>query len=304
MGSGGSYFPHASDDLTELVRQSKAEADKAKLDADVNNLLREVLPSFQRDPETEQEYLDSIQNALGIDIEMLNFLFGGSVAKHTYVDGLSDVDSLVILDQEQYVGKTPNEVLGAFHRALRDNLIGGNVKSIDKGHLAVTVQFRDGKDIQLLPALRSGDNILISNAAGSNWKDIVLKKFQRSLTSANKRLNGMLIPVIKLFKSINSGLPKQHQLSGYHIESLSVDAVKGYRKNKTYKELLLHVLGSSSKRVLSPIADVTGQSRIVDEYLGAENSDKRRAAAKALSGVLQKLSAAKTKEEWRRILVD
>jgi hypothetical protein len=303
-GSGGSYFPHASDNLTELVRQSKAEADKARLDADVNNLLRQVIPSFQRDPETEQEYLDSIRNALGVEIEMLNFLFGGSVAKHTYVDGLSDVDSLVILNQEHYAGKTPNEVLEAFHSALRDNLNEGNVASIDKGRLAVTIRFRDGKEIQLLPALRTGETILISNATGDKWKETAPKKFQKSLTSVNKRLNGMLIGVIKLFKSLNSGLAKQSQLTGYHIESLAVDAVKGYRKNKTYKELLLHVLDSASRRVLSPIADVTGQSRIVDEYLGPANSGKRRLASNTLSGVLRKLSSAKTSEDWRKVLID
>jgi len=303
-GSSGSYFPHASEDLKELVRQSIEEADKARLDADVNNLLREVIPSFQRDSETERDYLDRIRNALDTSVEMVNFLFGGSVAKHTYVDGLSDVDSLVILNQEQYRDKTPDQVLEVFRDALRNNLTTGNVESIDKGHLAVTVQFTDGKEIQLLPALRIGKSIVIPDATGSKWKETAPRKFQKSLTSANKRLNGMLIPVIKLFKSLNSGLPKHAQLTGYHIESLSVEAVKGYRKDKTYKALLLQVLGAAAQRVRSPIADVTGQSRVVDEYMGAANSNKRRAVSNVLSGVLRRLSSAKTAEEWRRILIE
>ena len=36
--------------------------------------------------------------------------FAGSVSKHTYVDGLSDVDVLVLVNESELANKTPNEI--------------------------------------------------------------------------------------------------------------------------------------------------------------------------------------------------
>lgn len=303
MGGGGrTYFPKAKSDLQKLVQQSKEQADKERLDGDVNQLLRETLANYERDPQETQKYMDEIESILKDQAEMERFLFGGSVAKHTYVDGLSDIDAMVILDKGNLKEETPQKILTMFHKMLRDHLFYGPVESVEKGKLAVTVKYNDGTEIQLLPAVRVDKKIAIANASADEWKHIRPRSFQEKLTKANQKNNNCLVPTIKLAKSIIGDLPEQQRLTGYHTESLCLDAVKRYQGSKTPKELLQRIFKHASKRVLKPIADVTGQSRIVDEYLGPANSQKRRIAADALSGIARRLQSARSIDQWKNIL--
>lgn len=301
-GSGRGYFPKARPDLEKLVQESKKEADRKRLEGDINKFLREILASYERDTEKIKEYLKDIGEVLKDEADMQQLLFGGSVAKHTYVDGLSDVDALVALKREDLADKNPQKILNFFEQTLKSKLTFDNIDKIEKGKMAVTVTYRDGTEIQLLPAIRVGDKISISNAAGDNWKETNPKAFQRALTGANERLFCSLVPSIKLAKSIISGFPEQKHLTGYHVESLAIETVKGYRGTKTIQALLKHFFDAGSELVKSPINDITGQSRVVDSYLGRENSLKRRIVADSLAGVARKLNAATSVDQWKNIL--
>src|SRR5437870_916771 len=118
--------------------------------------------------------------------------------------------------------------------------------------MAVAVVYRDGMEVQLLPALRSGSRVLLG-VSGEGWSEINPKKFQTSLTDANQRLGGALVPAIKLLKSVNGDLPSQKQLSGYHIEALAVDAAKTYSGPNVPREVLIHTCKHAAERVLRPI---------------------------------------------------
>lgn len=300
-GSGGGWFP-SSKELRDILAK-KREADQLVIDSEVNRYLQEVLIGFNdRDARKTQRKLEQLKNILGEQVPIIQFLLGGSVAKHTFVDGLSDIDALVILDREELTKTTPRSVLKTFHRHLQDNLTSDIFQSIEVGRIAVTVRYRDGSEIQLLPAVRAGGKISIPGAQGKKWNETNPKAFQRLLTNANDRLNGSLIPTIKLIKSINTGLPVKKQLTGYHIEALCIEAAKGYRGSKTPKALLHHFLEQSSKRVLSPISDITNQSRVIDEYLGTANSAQRRIAADALASVARKLNAATSIDLWKETI--
>ena len=303
-GGGGRYFPHATSDLEKLIQESKKEADRERLDSDVNKLLREVLASYERDPATVQEHLGKISEILKDEADMEQFLFGGSVAKHTYVDGLSDVDALVILRREELGEKSPSAVLNSFHKSLQNRLTYDTVSSVTRGKMAVTVTYRDGTELQLLPAVQIGAKVAIPNAEAKAWNETNPRVFQRTLTKANNRLNCSLVPAIKLVKSIIADFPEQKRLTGYHVESLALEAAKGYRGAKTVKSLVLHIFANASKRVLHPIGDVTGQTRAVDSYLGKPNSTRRRIAADALAGVARRLNAATSVDQWKTTLND
>lgn len=302
-GGGASYFPSKPSRLQGLIKQAREDTEQQRLESDVNDYLQKLLVNLnERDPEKVKEYIDEISTILGEGQEIERFLFGGSVAKHTFVDGLSDVDALVVLNRRDLEGKTPREVLKAFLDSLEAGLTRDKVAAIEMGNVAVTVKYKDGTEIQLLPALRRGREISIADANGNDWKAINPKAFQRALTKANERLNNALVPSIKLLKSILSSLPENGRPSGYHIESLALEATKGYAGPKTLKSLLLHILTAASVRVLHPIGDVTNQSRHVDTYLGKRNSELRQKLSLAIAGIARRMNAASTVQRWKEII--
>jgi predicted nucleotidyltransferase len=301
-GAGGSsYIGPMSETLQQKIDHAQ-QKEQLRLDSEINDFVARLLARYNnRDRDATERKLMQIQNALGDDIELDQILYGGSVAKHTEVDGLSDIDALVVLRRKEFEGKSAQEMLNGFHRILSTTLHLGEIESISKGKLAVTIKYTDGQEIQLLPALKSRSTLSIAAADGSGWSDTKPKMFQKELANANRKMNSGLVPAIKLFKSIVYDLPVQKQLTGYHIEALAVDAVKNYTGAKTPKSLLLHLLKHASERVLAPIKDTTGQSRTVDRYLGKAESLERKNISQTLFGMKRRLETATTVSQWRAV---
>jgi hypothetical protein len=237
-------------------------------------------------------------------IDLESILFGGSVAKQTAIQGLSDVDALAIMNDKVLEKKEPCNVLDYLIVTIRKRLPRREIDSIDKGSLAVTIKYTDGTEIQLLPALRSGEGeeVKISSSDGRRWIKTNPSAFREDLTAANQRMNQALIPAIKLVKAISAGLPQQKQITGYHAEALAIDAIKGYTGDKTPRALVLEILKHISKRILSPMRDVTGQSRNVDDYLGTANSIARRDVAQTFSILQRQLESATSLGHWEAVL--
>ena len=302
MGSSAGLFPKPRR-LQQLIGEAQETSEAKKLDADVNALLEDILArANERSPDQTKTYLDQLREAVSDEIDIEQLLLAGSVAKNTYVDELSDVDALAILDRQDLQGKSPQEVLTEFHRLVRSGISAADVKTIKKGKMAVTVTYRDGTEIQLLPALRSGSRVSVPRHDEAGWNETQPKVFQRALSRANQKMNGALVPTIKLVKKVMATVPRKKQLTGYHCESLALDAVKDYDGPKTPKALLLHVLDKASQRVMRPIRDTTGQSRLADEYLGKVNSANRRLASDALAGLARRLGAATTVDQWQGMI--
>ena len=97
-GGSGASFPGGPTDLDALRQRAREIADQATFDAEVNDRLAQRFASINaRDNEKIGRYLDDIVAALKDDVDGIErTLFGGSVAKNTYVEGLSDVDALVV----------------------------------------------------------------------------------------------------------------------------------------------------------------------------------------------------------------
>lgn len=301
-GGDGRYSGPTPERLQRKINETRERA-RESLNTEINELLDRLLAHFNdRDTEDTSQKLDSIKEILGEDVQIETILFGGSVAKHTDVSGLSDVDALVILEREDLQGKSASELLNEFHKILDETLPRNEVRSVRKGKLAVTASYYDDTEIQLLPALRSGQTISIAASDGTSWNDTRPKVFERQLSRANARLNYSLVPAIKLMKSIVSDFPAQKQISGYHLEALALNASSGYSGPKNPRSVLLHLLGQASQRVLKPIKDATGQSRLVDSYLGEANSIERRNASQALAGMKRRLESATTLGQWRGVL--
>ena len=170
--------------------------------------------------------------------------------------------------------------------------------------MAITIKYKDETEIQVLPAIRTKKTISIADATGEKWKTTKPDTFSKALTKANEDCNNLLVPSIKLAKSISASLPKNLQLTGYHVESLALDAAKSYKGTYTPKDLLVHIIRHSSSRVLKPIIDITGQERSVDGYLGKARSGERMAVSSALATISRRLNSVKAVGQWKAMFED
>lgn len=299
MGGGGgrSYFD-TTGDLGKLRDESVQRATDEALEGEVNALLGELLAAINdRDVDTVSSYIESITESLeNVAEEVVTLLFGGSVAKHTYVDGLSDIDALVIMEETD---QTPAAVIADFAAALRDNL---ELGTVEEGSLAVTVTYPDGTVIQLLPALRRGETYSIADASGQSWSTIRPDAFASKLTETNKAMVGRLVPMIKLAKSIIGDLPENRRVSGYHAESLAIQAFRDYEGPRTLKQILTHYFTTAAQLVTRPIQDSTGQSIHVDDDLGAAGSLERKLIADAFGRIGRRMQNATSVDQWQSIL--
>jgi len=304
MGGGGGGGFRSSRSTDDLRAEVQRDLQDAQLDSDVNALLNDQLAQINnRDTDLINERLDEIVEAFGeqlADIDRL--LYGGSVAKHTYVDGLSDVDSLVILNPEALDADTPQALHDSMERALRQGLEMGKIDSIEKG-FAVTVRYKDGHEIQLLPAVERGGQIAIADKAGTGWSFIRPKAFEERLTAANSEQDGRVVPTIKLTKAtVDASLSDADKPGGYHMEALAVEAFRGYSGPRNSKAMLSHFFAQAAERIKRPVADVTGQSERIDEVFGAANSPQRQRVSAALRRIASRMDTATTLDEWRRLL--
>lgn len=290
-GGGGSYWKPDSRG-SDIDKEAARTTGASSYEADANSFLQDVVSSYNnRDAESIQNHLDVLRKAIEKDIDGLtDILFGGSVKKHTYVDGLSDVDVLLVVNQSSLADTSPQAVLDYIEERIRERLPDTEVKP---GTLAITVSYSDGIEIQLLPALKTRTGVRIANQDGSDWSNVARpQEFAGKLTQVNRDCGNRVVPVIKLFKVLQSSLPGNIQLKGYHVESLAIEAFSHYQGRQTYKDMLRHYVQVAASRVHAPIEDTTGQSRHVDDYLGASGSPARIRTSKALNRIVNKLATA------------
>lgn len=303
MGGGGSsYTGWSSEDLTTIVRKETEKA-VGQFEVEVAGLLSGLLAGYERDTELVRERLDQAKEALRDETESsIDTLFGGSVAKHTYVDGLSDVDTLLILNGSKFEDQTPAKILRRIERSLRKSLPEDVV--VDHGRMAVSVTYPDNMIIQLLPALRTKAGLKVPSVQSHGWSEIDPDGFGRALTKWNNKCGGKLVPTIKLAKAAVANMPDKYRPTGYHVESLAIAAFKGYKGRKTTEAMLPLFFERARSLVLAPIRDSTGQSVHVDEHLGPANSELRQNVSHLLWRIAKRLrnaSAGKSMAQWKAV---
>jgi len=289
-GSGGGYFSSNIKDLKNKINVTANNIVKEEYETKVATFLLNLLSQYNnRDVSAINTHLEEILKAVENRIEgHLDIKLGGSVSKYTFVNGLSDIDTLLILNDSELNDKSPKSVKNTIANMLYERY---PKSSISVGKMTVTVSFSD-YDIQILPALKSGGKVMIPDDSGSSWTKIDTNKFTSALTNINEKNGNKVVPVIKLAKAIIGKLPEKHKLSGYHVEALAVDIFSNYYGEQTSKAMLKHFFQLASQIVLSPTQDKTGQSVYVDEYLGTRNSLNRQIVSSALDRLYRKLQNA------------
>lgn len=306
-GSGrGGYFKHEPPaNIKEALRREEQITESQTFDANVAQAIGGLLADYNdRDPDAVNSAIDEVRRALEAEIEdgSVAPLFGGSVRKHTYVNGISDVDCLFVLKSEDLAKLSPDEVLNYFEARIHDKFPKARVS---RDNMAITLD-RKGVTLQMLPAVKGqGRSVLIPSESGRGWSKIHPEAFFRKLSEVNSQ-NGMkVVPTVKIAKGVNDGFPERYRLSGYHIESLAIEAFKGYKGPQNTKAMVEHFFATAAGRVLTPIRDKTGQSVHVDEYAGAKNSEIRRAMSQHLDRVARRMKnadATRSLEKWVHII--
>ena len=226
-------------------------------------------------------------------------MFGGSVRRRTYVTGLSDVDVLLIVDQSSLVNQPAPRVIEYVRDTIQDRF---RQNTVSAGNLAVTVSYSDGTEIQILPAIRTNTGgIRIADPGSTQWSNVAHpERFAEKLGEVNQARGGRVVPVIKLAKAMADCFitRESRKISGYHMESLAIEAFRDYTGPLDTKSMLIHLVGNSVEAVMSPITDSTGQSRYVDEYLGPARSRARQRASTYFGQMRGKIRSCNTRTEF------
>ena len=230
--------------------------------------------------------------------------FGGSVIRHTYVDGLSDVDLLITINDSSLSGQAPKAVIGEMAELIKARFSKNKVWA---GNLAVTVAYADGHELQVLPIIRTKSGYKIANLGRNQWSNVLHpEKFAQKLTRVNQSKSEQVIPAIKLTKALAHHVISRDadKITGYHFESLAIDAFQAYRGPTDLKSMVLRLTNYSTKAVLNPIKDSSGQSRNVDDYMGAQGNSVRQRAAANFRNMRDSLNQCSSKVDLDRLFSD
>ena len=291
MGGGSSVGWPTGASSKDLASRAVSDVERSEYESEIAGYFQDLLADFNnRDKDAINRHLETIGSAIGKEFNLIDLLFGGSIKKNTYVDGISDVDILAVIDRADLVDKSPSEIIDYFASILRERLPHTEIK---KGTMSVTIRFSDGFEIQVLPSSRTQNGFRIASSDGTRWSGVIdPQKFADKLTSINKANQNKVVPVTKLYKAINNSLPEDVKLRGYHIESLAIEAFENYIGPNTWKDMVIHLTEYASKAVLEPIKDSTGQSVHVDDELGPSGSSERLRASASINRILTRMKVA------------
>ena len=270
-----------------------------------NEYCEALLAQYTRkNTQTVTQRLESLCGFLRQKGNVVQTMFGGSVRKGTYVTGLSDIDALLIMNQSSLVNQTPAEAIEYVREAIQHRL---RQNTVSAGNLAVTVSYSDGTEIQILPAIRTNSGVRIAGPGSTSWSRVAHpERFAAKFREVNQARDGRVVPTIKLAKAIANCFIRRpsRKITGYHMESLAIEAFSDYEGPLDPKDMLIHLLGHSIETVMSPITDSTGQSIYVDEYLGQADSVPRRRASTYFGQMRAKVRSCSTRAEFDELFCE
>lgn len=217
----------------------------------------------------------------------------GSVEKNTFNEGISDIDLRAV---------TTNSALLDYSPKIAKKLILKQIRSIDEvknprvGHQAVTLT-KGGHEYQIIPVIRHDGKTYIPSERGTYWKTVDIEVFNRSLNSLNRKTEGRFCEAVRFVKILsNTYIPKRYQLSGYHIESIAMEAISQHCHPLNRTDMIERILGNIPSRVKRYSWDITRESKAIDRDLGSNYSTERKDVAKryhSLKNMFAKLRKTK-----------
>ncbi len=303
-GSGGYSFGSTRGtawqppDIESSLKQTRQQATEAEVASVFANALANI---NQVDTEALNLHKEEILSALRSDFEDASDLRGGgSYTRHTYVNGLSDIDVLLDLGafSSSNISNKENSraVLAYMERRLRRRFPNTDITS---GRMAVTIKFSDGLELQILPAFRYHSGYRIPNPQGFGWTITRPQIFAQLLRDRNSEVGGKLLPCIKLAKQIcyNKGAA----VESYHLENMALKAFERYSGPWSEEDMLRHLFNQSKVLVATRMKDITGQEVYIDRYLGSQTAQTQ--LARQLATIEKEIIGAEgNSDAWRQLL--
>ena len=276
------------------------------MNSDFNQYCERLLAQYnRRNTAATTKHIEGLCNILRQQGYVVHTMFGGSVRRGTYVNGLSDVDVLLIVNQSSLANRQSADVIAYVKEAIAQRLPNNRVSA---GNLAVTVEYADGTEIQVLPTIRrSGGGIRIANPGNTGWSNVARPDvFAQTLVEVNQANGSRVLPTIKLAKAIADCYVRRpsRKIAGYHMEALAIEAFRNYGGDLDSKSMLVHLFSHSINAVMSPIADPTGQSGHVDETLGRRNSSSRQRVSTYFGQMRALVRSCSTKQDLDRLFCE
>lgn len=267
---------------------------------DFNRRCEELLSRYSdRNNVNIRRHIEGLCAVLRREGNVVQAIYGGSVSRGTDVNGISDVDILLVVNQSSLINQPPSRVIDYVKETLERHLSGNPIRT---GNLAVTVRYADDIEIQILPAIRRGtEGFRIAKPGSNQWSGTVLSgRFAEKLLEVNQRNGSRVLPTIKLAKAIADCFVTRpsRKISGYHMEALAVRAFENYQGPRDPKSMLIQLFGNSITAVMTPIRDTTGQSTTVDEYLEEEGSILRQRASTYFGQMRGKVNSCRNSSDF------
>lgn len=301
MGGGGSSIPGGGG-LRQSKKMIEQDSIKSGQKTEINSYLNDRLIDInQLDTQKINQRKESIFDVLNDEFEdVQDFNTEGSYSRYTYVNGLSDIDILIDLGNystSQFENKEDSHfVLQAIAERIKQRYPTTNIKL---GKMAVTLEFQDGIELQILPSFKYYNGYKVPDPDSNGWVCSFPDNFKKRLTSLNQSNTGKIVPALKLTKQL---LQKQDiKIKSYHIENIALDAFRGYTGSLTPEALIKYLINYSKSAIFNNIGDPCHQSEYIDSYLGKKGSEIRKKLAQKINKLDIKLQNTTTQAEWEKL---
>ena len=146
--------------MSRNSKQTNKRSDQLLSNNEVNGYLRKRLREANvRKSEAIRRHVKGLRDALQRDIDdVVQPTFAGSFEKNTFVNGLSDIDVLMTINDSSLSGRLPKATIDHMATLIKKRMPKTKVR---KGDMAVTVTYSDGIEVQVLPAIRTKKGVKI-----------------------------------------------------------------------------------------------------------------------------------------------
>lgn len=232
--------------MTAVLRAAP-ESTGVVAEAELRKLVRRIEPTpAQKDgAKRSQAFLRRQLQGGGIGERILDSYLSGSYRRKTAICPLEDVDIIFLIDPKAWPAAMfglsdkpkPSTVLQSFAGALRYRYSGTSAFTQRR---SIRLEFNH-LHVDCVPAIgiEGSDFIWVGDRKEDAWVKSSPKRHEAVLTEANQRNDRLLVPIVKLLKYWNRGLPERVQLRSFVVETAAVTLFTHARVNSLLDGLLM-----------------------------------------------------------------